>query len=116
MTDIPKEPTEGEERIWSRSDAGATIFMDAAGQLGIDIGGRVIKKPVREWHRLAGGGGSILDMTPDELDELMPKPNLSPCCGASFKRSGLGLECSECGEWFSVEIVRRPARKAHGSS
>ena len=104
MTDIPADPGNDKKRVWFFTDAGgATIFMDTAGGLGIDIGGQVIIKPVREWHRLAGGGGSILDMPLSEIKP--PVPEMSPCCGVSFKRSGHGLSCSGCGEWFPVSIV-----------
>ncbi len=48
MVDIPADPVDGEERIWSFTNAGATIFMNTAGGLGIDIDGNVIIKPVRE--------------------------------------------------------------------
>ena len=103
MTDIPADPDNGKKRVWFFTDADATIFMNTAGGLGIDIGGQVIIKPVREWHRLAGGGGSILDMPLSEIKPLVPE--MSPRCGVSFKRSGHGLSCSRCGEWFSVSIV-----------
>jgi hypothetical protein len=89
MTDIPADPANGEERVWFYTHAGATIFMNATGGLGIDVGGHVIIKPVREWHRLAGGGGSILDRPASEF--APPVPEMSPCCRASLKRSGQGL-------------------------
>jgi hypothetical protein len=41
-----------------------SIFVTEAGGIGIDVGGYVIVKPLREWHKLAAPNGapSILDL------------------------------------------------------
>ena len=54
MADEPAVNTDRE--IWRLSDGDSyidRIFVTEGGGIGIDCGGHVIVKPVREWHRLA---------------------------------------------------------------
>ena len=50
-----------DREIWRGPDEGGgsfyadSIFVTKEGALGINCGGSVYVKPIREWHRLAGG-------------------------------------------------------------
>lgn len=64
-------PCENTDReLWRGPDEGGgdfyadSIFITKEGALGINCGGSVYVKPIREWHRLAGGQISILKPNP----------------------------------------------------
>ncbi len=50
-----------DREIWRGPDEGGgdfyadSLFITKEGALGINCGGSVYVKPIREWHRLAGG-------------------------------------------------------------
>lgn len=55
-----------DREIWRGPDEGCgdyyadSIFITKEGALGINCGGSVYVKPIRDWHRLAGGPINIL--------------------------------------------------------
>jgi hypothetical protein len=56
-----------DRELWRGPDEGGgdfyadSIFITKGGALGINCGGSVYVKPIRQWHRLAGGPISILN-------------------------------------------------------
>lgn len=61
MDDSMKACENTDREIWRGPDEGSgdyyadSLFITKDGALGINCGGSVYVKPIREWHRLAGG-------------------------------------------------------------
>ena len=68
MTNQPKENTDRE--LW-RDDWQGTIFITERGGVGINVGGHVIVKPLRDWHKAFAE--ATAPPTPDEDDELVAR-------------------------------------------
>lgn len=44
------------------------LFLTDGGGIGMNVGGRVIVKPMREWHRLAMAANSEMEVMPYAAD------------------------------------------------
>jgi len=64
-----------DKEIWRGPDEGSgsyyadSLHITKEGALGINCGGYVYVKPIREWHRLAGGPWKILPRSPQGSEE-----------------------------------------------